>query len=106
MPSVLGENYVTAENQLQNLGLKVTVTQGNDTNNPPVNAGDVYQQSVNGTTVPKGTAITLYYQQAAPTATPTTTAPTTTPPTSQSPSTNPSSTATATTNPSGPPPSN
>jgi serine/threonine-protein kinase len=103
VPSVLGENYVTAEQELQNKGLSVTVKQGSDPNNPPVAPGDVYTQSVNpNTNVPKGTAITLYYQMQ-PTQTPTTTPPptdtTTPPPTTPPPSNTPSPTPTDTGNP-------
>jgi eukaryotic-like serine/threonine-protein kinase len=87
VPSVLSENYATAQQQLQNLGLNVTVTAGNDPNQPQVAAGVVYQQSVNANTVvPQGTAITLYYQQqATPSQTPSSTVPSSTPPSTQSP---------------------
>jgi len=66
VPSVLGTNYLQAQSQLSNDGLNVSVNPGNDTANPPANSGDVYQQSVApNTVVPKGTAITLTYEQAA-----------------------------------------
>jgi beta-lactam-binding protein with PASTA domain/tRNA A-37 threonylcarbamoyl transferase component Bud32 len=74
VPSVLGESYLTAQQQLQNDHLTVTVTPGTDEANPPADPGDVYQQSVApNTVVPAGTAITLTYEQAAsstPSATP------------------------------------
>jgi len=74
VPSVLGEPYLQAQQQLQNDHLTVTVTPGTDQANPPASAGDVYQQSVApNTVVPAGTAITLTYEQAAsstPSATP------------------------------------
>jgi eukaryotic-like serine/threonine-protein kinase len=94
VPSVISENYATAQQQLENLGLNVTVTAGNDPNQPQVAAGDVYQQSVNpNTVVPSGTAITLYYQQqATPSQTPTTTVPSSTPPTTGAPTGGPTTT--------------
>jgi eukaryotic-like serine/threonine-protein kinase len=97
VPSVISESYANAQQQLENLGLNVTVTAGNDPNQPQLPPGDVYQQSINpNTMVPRGTAITLYYQQQA---TPTTAPPTSTPPTSTAPTTPPPTggpTATAT----------
>jgi serine/threonine-protein kinase len=100
VPSVLGLNYVNAQTELANLHLNVTVQMANDPNNPPVAAGDVFQQSINAnTTVPQGTAITIYYQMAA-TATPTQTA---TPSNSASPtgSPTPTDTSSPTPNPGG-----
>jgi serine/threonine-protein kinase len=91
VPSVISESYATAQQQLQNLGLNVTVTQGNDPNQPQLPPGDVYQQSINpNTVVPKGTAITIYYQQQpTPSQTPSMTPPPTTPPASQTPTAGP-----------------
>jgi eukaryotic-like serine/threonine-protein kinase len=102
VPSVLSLNYIKATQLLENDGLTVTATPGNDQNNPPANAGDVYAQSINANkVVPRGTAITLTYEMAAtPSQTP---SPTQTPSDTTTPS--PTATDTPTTGTSTPPPS-
>jgi len=92
VPSVLGTNYLQAQSQLSNLGLNVSVNPGTDAANPPAASGAVYQQSVApNTVVPKGTAITLTYEQAA----------TSTPSPSVTPSDTPSPTGSASPTPTG-----
>jgi serine/threonine-protein kinase len=66
VPSVLNSNYLAAQAQLQNLGLVVTVTPGNDPASPPAGPGNVWQQSIQpNTVVAQGAAITLTYEPAA-----------------------------------------
>jgi serine/threonine-protein kinase len=100
--SVIGEQYLQAQQDLQNQGFQVTAQAQAAPSNQPVSPGVVWSQNpAPNTEKPRGTTITIFYQpQASPTPTPTTTTPTPTPtPTTPTPTATPTDTGTATTNP-------
>jgi eukaryotic-like serine/threonine-protein kinase len=85
VPSVIGLNYLDAQNKLQSAGFQVQLQQQAAPANQPVPAGEVWKQTPDGNTnEPPGTTVTIFWQpQAAPTTTPPTTptqTTTTTPP--------------------------
>jgi serine/threonine-protein kinase len=81
LPSVIGLNYLDAQNKLQNAGFHVQLQQRAAPPGQPVPAGEVWKQTPDANTPEApGTTVTIFWQPQ-PTATPTTTTPTPTPPT-------------------------
>jgi eukaryotic-like serine/threonine-protein kinase len=96
--SVIGEQYLQAQQDLQNQGFQVNAQAQAAPSNQPVQPGVVWSQSpAPNSEKPRGTTITILYQpQASPTPTPSTTTPTSTP-TSTPPPTSTPTTPTPTT---------
>jgi serine/threonine-protein kinase len=103
VPSVIGDtNYLHAEQVLQNAGLQVNAQQRAAQASQPVTSGEVWSETLadgttpaGGTTQPRGTTITIFYEPQQATQSP---SPSTTPSDSTSPS--PTDTPSPTTSPS------
>jgi eukaryotic-like serine/threonine-protein kinase len=104
--SVIGEQYLQAQQDLQNQGFQVNAQAQAAPANQPVQPGVVWSENpAPNSEQPRGTTITIFYQpQASPTPTPTTSTPTSTPTTPVPTTTTPTpstGTSTATTGPGG-----
>jgi serine/threonine-protein kinase len=99
--SVIGEQYLQAQQDLENLGFQVNAQAQAAPSNQPVQPGVVWSQNpAPNSEQPRGTTITIFYEpQASPTPTPSTTSPTATPTDTSTATPTPTGTGTATSTP-------